>query len=42
MQNPNYKSKNIERKYLKNMQKEPIFTGKEWSFRIRRRFYRVE
>ena len=36
----------IKRKYwekiLKQYVKEPIFTGKEYSFRIRKRFYRIE
>ena len=42
MENLNYKNENIERKYLKNMQKNKSFKGKEYIFRIRKRFYRIE
>ena len=35
MENLNYKKKNIERKYFKIMRKNQ-------SFRIRKRFYRIE
>ena len=40
MEKLNYKIKNIERKYFKDMQKT-ISKGKEYSFRIRKRFYRI-
>ena len=42
MENPNYKNKNIEKKYLSNMQKKTICKGKEYSFRIRKIFLRIE
>ena len=40
MENSNYKSKSIETKYLKKYAKESIFKDKEYSLRIRKRFYR--
>ena len=39
MENLNSNNENIERKYLNNMRKNQ---GKEWPFRIRKRFYRIE
>ena len=43
MENRNYKSENMQRKYLKIMQKNQYFAkGKKQSFRIRKRFYRIE
>ena len=41
MENSNYKNENIAKKHLNNKQKTPIFKGKKYSFRIRKRFYRI-
>ena len=40
MEKLNYKNKNTEKKYFKDMQKA-ISKGEEYSFRIRKRFYRI-
>ena len=42
MENPSYKNENTERKYLNNMQKIQFLKVKDWSFRIRKRFYRIK
>ena len=42
MENLGYKNKNIERKYLKNMQNNQFLRVKKYSFRIRKRFYGIE
>ena len=42
MKNPNYKKENIYKKIFKQYAKERIFKGKEYSFKIRKRFYRIE
>ena len=42
MENPNYKNENIEIKPLKIMQQNQFVMVKKWSFRIKKRFYRIE
>ena len=42
MEKSNYKYKNIETNILKKYAKEPISTGEEQSFSIRKRFYRID
>ena len=42
MENTRYKHENIERKHIKKIVKEPVFKGKDQSFRIRKIFYRIE